>query len=215
MAAMHTLTRWGHACILFDSPEGSLVVDPGVYSDLDRALEGAAGVLVTHVHDDHLAAARLVEAGLPVWGPPAVLAALEQAGAPSRLLTAVADGDEVEVAGFRVRVLGELHAVIHPDLPPMANVSYLVDGAVLHPGDARPVLPPGSVAVLLVPTSGGWVHLDSTIDWVRALAPGLAVPIHDAMLSAPGLATAVNLLTRLAGVPVRALETGTPLSLAG
>lgn len=213
MAAMHTLTRWGHACIRFDGPGGSLAVDPGVYSDLDRALAGVGGVLVTHTHEDHLDAARVAAAALPVWAPPAVVAALAAAGAPDELLTPVADGDELDVAGFHVRVLGELHAVIHPDLPPLANVSYLVDGVVLHPGDARPPLPAGSVQVLLVPTSGGWVHLDATVDWVRALAPGLAVPIHDAMLSAPGQATANGLLTHLAGVPVRTLAPGEPLAV--
>lgn len=208
-----TLTRWGHACVRIDAPGGALVIDPGTYSDLDRALDSADAVLVTHVHPDHLDAARVAASGLPVWGPAEAVDALAAAGAPARLLHTVAEGDELSPAGLHVQVLGQRHAVIHPDLPPLQNVAYLVGGAVLHPGDSLPALPAGAVRVLLVPVSGAWVHLDAVVDWVRALHPDVAVPIHDAMLSPPGQAIAVSLMTRLCGVPVTDLTAGEPLPL--
>lgn len=208
-----TLTRWGHACVRIDSPGGVLVIDPGTYSDLDRALADADAVLVTHVHPDHLDAGRVAASGVPVWGPSEVVAALASAGMPSHLLHAVAEGDELSPTGLDVRVLGKQHAVIHPDLPAMQNVAYLLGGSVLHPGDSLPALPAGRVLVLLVPTSGGWVHLDAVIDWVRALRPELAVPIHDAMLSPPGQAITISLLTRLCAASVSDLTAGEPLAL--
>lgn len=214
MAGMTTtLTRWGHACIRLDGSGGSLVVDPGAYSDLAHALDGADAVLVTHVHGDHLDTAGVAAAGLPVWGPPEVRTALADAGVPSDLLHTATGGDELEVAGFRVQVLGEWHDLLHADVPRSQNVSYVVDGEVLHPGDAHPAVPAGQVPVLLVPVSGPWVHVDATIDWLRALAPRVAIPIHDAMASDTGLTLVTNLLTRLTDATVTTLGTGEPLAL--
>lgn len=214
MAGMTTtLTRWGHACIRLDGSGGSLVVDPGGYSDLAHALDGADAVLVTHVHGDHLDTAGVAASGLPVWGPPEVLTALADAGVPSDLLHTTTDGDELEVAGFHVRVLGEWHGLLHADVPRPQNVSYLVDDAVLHPGDAHPTIPAGEVPVALVPVSGPWVHVDATIDWLRAVAPRVAVPIHDAMASAAGLGLVTNLLARLTGATITTLDTGRPFAL--
>jgi len=42
-----------------------------------------------------------------VWGPPEALTPLADAGVPSELLHPVADGDELEAAGFGVRAIGE------------------------------------------------------------------------------------------------------------
>jgi L-ascorbate metabolism protein UlaG (beta-lactamase superfamily) len=215
MAVMTTtLSRWGHACIRFDGPRGAFVIDPGAYSDLDHALDGVQAILVTHVHADHLDVARAAASGLPVWGPPEALTPLADAGVPSELLHPVADGDELEVAGFGVRAIGEWHAIVHPDIPRFRNVSYLVDGAVLHPGDAHPPAP-GPLEMLLVPVSGPWAHTDAAIDWVRELAPRIAVPIHDAMASAIGQALVLSLLTRLTTADVRTPAPGEPVAFGG
>ena len=48
------------------------------------------------------------------------------------------------------------HAAIHPDVPQIANVGYLVDGLVLHPGDAFTV-PDAAVELLLVPIAAPWL----------------------------------------------------------
>ena len=40
----------------------------------------------------------------------------------------VGHGDTFTAAGFDVQVHGELHAVIHPDIPRITNVGFLVDG---------------------------------------------------------------------------------------
>jgi len=45
----------------------------------------------------------------------------------------VASGDRFRVADtFDVLVVGEWHAVIHPDVPRVRNVCYLVDSLVFH-----------------------------------------------------------------------------------
>ncbi|WP_124343437.1 MBL fold metallo-hydrolase [Cellulomonas algicola] len=203
------LTRWGHSCVRLERDGGTLVIDPGTFSDLDAALSGAPAVLVTHEHVDHLDVPRVAEAvgqGLEVWGPQAALDALVAAGAPQDRLHAVRDGDTVSVGPFEVVVLGEWHALIHPDVPRVANVAYLVDG-VLHPGDAL-VDPAGhAVDVLLTPLAAPWLKLAEVVDWVRAVRPARIAVIHDAQLSDAGRGLSRTLLGRLGGA-------GDPVDLA-
>jgi hypothetical protein len=51
----------------------------------------------------------------------------------------VGNGDAFTAAGFDVKVYGEYHGAIHPDLPKSANVGFLVDDSLFHPGDALTV----------------------------------------------------------------------------
>lgn len=197
------LTRWGQSCVRLEGPDGTLVIDPGVYGRSAEALSGADAVLLTHEHPDHVDAAVVAASGLPVWGPAPALATVAAAGAAEDRLHAVHSGDDMTVAGMQVQVLGEWHAVIHPDVPQVPNVGYLVAGAVLHPGDAFVEVPPGtSVQVALTPVSGPWFLLADALDWVRAIRPVRVVPIHDVMLSEVGLRSARDWLSRLAPAPV-------------
>ena len=45
---------------------------------------------------------------------------------------------------------GGQHALIHPAIPMIANLGYLVDGSVYHPGDSFTV-PTAPVSTLLLP----------------------------------------------------------------
>jgi L-ascorbate metabolism protein UlaG (beta-lactamase superfamily) len=74
--------------------------------------------------------------------------------------------------------------VIHPDIPVIPNVGYLVNGALLHPGDSLHV-PDRPVDVLALPTGGPWLKVAEAIDYLRAVSPRVAVPIHEAVLSRP------------------------------
>jgi len=194
------LTRWGHSCVRLDDDQRHLVIDPGAFSNLDAALDGAQAVLVTHEHVDHLAVDRVAEAvrgGVPLWGPEPVLALLRGAGVPDDRLHPVRAGDRVHAAGFDVRVLGEWHAVVHPDIPRIANVAYLVEG-VLHPGDAH-VQPPDTPDVALLPISGPWLALAEAVDRARDVGAPRVVPVHDGLLNERGLNLLHGLVGRLLG----------------
>lgn len=216
---MTTLTRWGHACVQLERDGSRLVIDPGSYSDL-TVLDAADAVLVTHEHQDHvdieaLVAALASRSQLEVWAPEAVIARLAEAGHAAERLHAVHGGDTFTAAGFDVVVLGEWHELVHPDVPRIANVAYLVDGAVLHPGDSY-TLPPTTaiVDVLLTPVSGPWLRLADAVDYVRAVRPRLVVPIHDAPLSDIGRAMTDRLMASLGGAATyRRLAAGDELAL--
>ena len=74
------LTKFTHACVRLDDGDRSVVIDPGVFSEVDEALDGTRAVLITHEHPDHidLDKIRLALAGdsrLQLFAPAAVTAA--------------------------------------------------------------------------------------------------------------------------------------------
>jgi len=119
---------------------------------------------------------------LRVYGPAAVVGRWQ---ARRGQVTAVVEGERFDVDGFDVAVFGSLHASIHQDIPQVANVGYLIDGNVYHPGDSYYV-PAATVRTLLVPTSGPWTKFGEAVDFVRAVNPESAVQIHEVMLSDVG-----------------------------
>jgi L-ascorbate metabolism protein UlaG (beta-lactamase superfamily) len=188
------LTKHGHACVALSDGDRRIVVDPGAFTD-PVALEGATAVLITHEHPDHFEPQRLraaldADPALEVWTNKAVAAQLEGLG---RRVHVVGHGDAVSVAGLDVSVHGELHAEIHPDIPRIANVGFLIAGQVFHPGDALTV-PDEPVATLLLPLHAPWSKTAELIDYLRAVDADQAYAVHDGLLNDAGLAIVGGLL---------------------
>jgi L-ascorbate metabolism protein UlaG (beta-lactamase superfamily) len=188
------LTKLGHACVVFSDGDRRLVVDPGSFTE-DSAWDGASAVLITHEHADHFLADRTraaldADPALEVWTNPAVAAQLEGAG---RRVHTVGAGDALTVAGFDVQVHGEWHAVIHPDIPRVRNVGFLVAGQVFHPGDALTV-PDTAVPTLLVPAHAPWSKTGELIDYVREVRADRAYGVHDGLLNDRGLGLVAGVL---------------------
>ena len=182
------LTKHAHACVTFDNEGGHLLVDPGTFSpNAAELVAGTNTILITHEHFDHFDEAAITAAlearpALRVYGPSAVVGRWrDRAGQ----VTSVGDGDRFEAEGFEITVFGDLHAPIHPDIPQVENVGFLIDGRVYHPGDSYYV-PPVLVPTLLVPTSGPWTSFGRAVDFVREVGPENAVQIHEIMLSEIG-----------------------------
>lgn len=173
-----------HSCVRLEKDGRTLVIDPGGFSEPDAAA-GADALLVTHEHPDHFDEGRLraaLEANpeAALWTLRSVAERLSPAFV-GRVHT-VGDGDTFDAAGFAVEVHGDLHAVIHPDIPRITNVGYLVDGSVFHPGDALTV-PGRPVDTLMLPVHAPWNKISEVIDYVREVAPRRAIDIHDALLT--------------------------------
>lgn len=173
-----------HSCVRLEKDGRTLVIDPGGFSEQDAAA-GADVLLVTHEHPDHFDEGRLraaLEANpeAELW----TLASVAERMSPAFVgrVHTVGHGDTFDAAGFAVEVHGELHAVIHPDIPRITNVGYLVDGSVFHPGDALTV-PGRPVDTLMLPVHAPWNKISEVIDYVREVAPRRAIDIHDALLT--------------------------------
>jgi hypothetical protein len=114
-----------------------------------------------------------------------------------------------------VHVYGSEHAIIHRDIPTCANVGFLVDSEVFHPGDSYTV-PEDPAGTLLLPGSGPWHSTAAMIDYARAVAPRRGFIIHEALLSETGLAV-LDMFVGLAAGPHDAkytrLEPGTSVDL--
>ncbi|MFD7920980.1 MBL fold metallo-hydrolase [Streptomyces sp. NPDC059740] len=198
------LTKFGHACVRLEKDGRRLVIDPGGLSD-PRALEGADAVLVTHEHFDHfseelLRRAAAAHPGLRIRTTPSVAKQLDGLGPQ---VATTGDGDAFSLAGFDIRVHGAWHAVIHPDVPRIPNIGFLVDETLFHPGDALTV--PGTpVDTLLLPVHAPWSTVGDLIDYVREVAPRNACAVHDGALNDIGSAMVEGFLgAQGPGVPAR------------
>ena len=190
------LTKFGHACVRLEHAGQVLVLDPGSWTE-PEAVDGATAVLVTHQHADHLSLDNLRRTDAPVFTIAAVAEqiAAEDAAVAERV-TVVAPGEQFD-AGLPVTTVGELHALIHGDLPRFDNSGFVVDAGgtrVYHPGDA--FTEPGQpVDVLLVPVHAPWCKIAEVVDFARAVGAPRSAAIHDGLLNDRGLA----LVDRLVG----------------
>ena len=102
---------------------------------------------------------------------------------------AVVAGDVVEVGAVTVTGVGELHAIIHEDLPRIHNTGMLLraegEPTFFHPGDALDA-EPGPVDVLAFPLNAPWQRSREMTGFLRRQAAPHAIPVHDALLSETG-----------------------------
>jgi L-ascorbate metabolism protein UlaG (beta-lactamase superfamily) len=194
------ITKFGHACVRIEHEGAVVVIDPGVFTD-PEAVDGATAVLVTHLHPDHLHADNLRATDAPVHTVGQVAEQLA-ADAPdvAERTTVVAPGAAFDV-GLPVRAVGELHNVIHPELPRPYNSGYLLtvgDQTVYHPGDAL-TLPEVPVDVLLCPSSAPWLRSEMAIEFVRAVGAPRNLAIHDRVYTDAGHAILQTQMDTLVG----------------
>lgn len=185
---MMRLTKLGHACVRLEKDGRTLVIDPGKLTPEASALDGAAAVLITHEHMDHLDVQRLRKAmaddpALEIYTCGAVAEQLGDIGARVRR---VGDGDALTIAGFDVAIVGEKHEIVHPDVPAVDNIGFFLDGEVFHPGDAFTV-PDRPVPTLLTPTQAPWMKSPEMFAYLREVTPERAYSIHDGLLNDFGL----------------------------
>ena len=131
-------------------------------------------------------------------------------------MTVVEPGEEFEAAGFGVRTYGGQHALIHGSVPVVANLGYLIDDAVYHPGDSFTV-PDVVVGTVLVPIHAPWSRVGEVLDFIIAVRARRGYQIHDGLLNDNGKAVVYPHVRRICeeyGTEFRALETGETVDLS-
>jgi L-ascorbate metabolism protein UlaG (beta-lactamase superfamily) len=210
------ITKFGHACIRIEHDGTTLVLDPGMFTDAE-ALDGADAVLITHEHADHYSPDLLGRSDAPVFTIDAVAAKIrEEAPEVGERTTVVSPGESFQAAGVPVTAVGELHAVIHEELPRFNNSGYLIEVGgqrLFHPGDAISETDQ-QVDVLFTPVSAPWAASRDLIDFARAVKAPRNVAIHDRIYSEAGSAmfdNQINLFLSKTGQEYVRLQDGQDL----
>ncbi|GAA4683175.1 MBL fold metallo-hydrolase [Gordonia humi] len=190
-------THFQHSCVLVEHAGTRVLFDPGTFSSGFEALTGLDAILVTHQHPDHADPERLpaLVAANPAavrYADPQTAAQLNERG-DAGTWSVIGPGEVLSVGAFTVRGTGGRHAVIHPELPVVDNISYVLDtdemvGAFCHPGDSL-YIPFERIDVLAIPAAAPWLKVSEPVDYLRAVNPRVAFPIHQAVQSAAGIAT--------------------------
>jgi L-ascorbate metabolism protein UlaG (beta-lactamase superfamily) len=178
------LTKFTHACVRLDDGDRSLVIDPGTFSEVEQALDGARAVLITHEHADHIDADKVraalqADSRLALFAPASVAHGLSAEFGDQ--IRAVKPSEQFDAGGFTVTTHGGQHALIHPMIPIIANVGYLVEG-VYHPGDSFAV-PAEPVSTLLLPTNAPWSKSSEVVDFAISVRAPRVHQIHDSMVT--------------------------------
>lgn len=207
------LTKYEHACVLVEDAGTRLLIDPGTYAPGFEELTDLDGILITHQHADHIDVDRfgpLVERNpsAAVYADEGTARILRERGLH---VTTARENDRLGL-GIEVTVHGVNHAVVHPDVPIIPNVGYLVGGRFFHPGDAFTV-PDVPVDVLGLPTAAPWLKVAAAVDYLRDVAPRVAVPIHEAQLARPALYYGLFERLALNGTTVQVVPPGETVDL--
>lgn len=216
------ITHHGHSCVVIDeaSPSsGRLIIDPGAYSEDLTTLERVDAALFTHGHLDHVDEARLDElrrnsGALSLYGPDAAKDFLSADDGKKLNVVSGKPHRELAIAGIEIGVYTYAHATVYPGLLETDNNCYLIGGRIWHPGDSF-VLPPSQVDLVLVPAAAPWLKLSDAINYLRAVAAPMAMPIHQAGLGPQHRALHHKLLVQYApkGCDVVIPDFGIPFHL--
>lgn len=202
-----------HSCLLVETAGRRLLIDPGAFSgDAVRGLGGEVlagidAVLLTHQHPDHLDRGLLQEVlalspSAEVIAEPETAEQLREASDDAAAVRAaqllsLAAGESHQLPrvegheALRIDAVGGRHAIIHPDIPRVGNSGLVIsagDGPRLGvTGDSlEPVAEFHGIDVLAFAVVAPWSKMAETIDFLRAVCPKVALPVHDAVASDVG-----------------------------
>ena len=188
------ITKFTHSCVRVEKHGSVLVLDPGNFSspeEIREALEGAEYLMVTHEHPDHYFREPVHEVlndhtDIQVYATQSAADELRESVKNPERIHSVQGEEEFDVGPFGIRTFGGQHALIHPLIPTIQNVGFMIDDDVYHPGDSLIVPHHITVKHLLLPIHAPWNKLQEVVDFLASVRPQRAFPIHDGLMAENG-----------------------------
>ncbi|WP_280273655.1 MBL fold metallo-hydrolase [Nocardia wallacei] len=175
------IAHFGHSCVLVELNGAKVLFDPGTFSHGFEGITGLDAIAITHQHPDHIDPNRIET--LIEQNPGArLLSDPQTAQSRGEPWEAVPAGRQLALGDLRITGGGGRHAVIHPELPVIDNTVFQLGTAddpaqFVHPGDSLWV-PPVRVGVLATPAVAPWMKISEAVDYLRAVGPRVAFPVH-------------------------------------
>ncbi|WP_280212822.1 MBL fold metallo-hydrolase [Nocardia cyriacigeorgica] len=181
------IAHFGHSCILVELHGRKILFDPGTFAHGFEGLTGLDAIAITHQHPDHIDPNR-IEALIDANPDARLFSDPQTADQRGGRWEAVHAGNVIDLDGLRITGGGGRHAVIHPEIPVIDNTVFQLGtpddpAQVVHPGDSLWV-PPTPVGVLALPAVAPWMKISEAVDYLRAVAPRTAIPIHYGIIAA-------------------------------
>ncbi|MBF6456289.1 MBL fold metallo-hydrolase [Nocardia cyriacigeorgica] len=181
------IAHFGHSCILVELHGRKILFDPGTFAHGFEGLTGLDAIAITHQHPDHIDPNR-IEALIDANPDARLFSDPQTADQRGGRWEAVHAGNVIDLDGLRITGGGGRHAVIHPEIPVIDNTVFQLGtpddpAQLVHPGDSLWV-PPTPVGVLALPAVAPWMKISEAVDYLRAVAPRTAIPIHYGIIAA-------------------------------
>jgi L-ascorbate metabolism protein UlaG (beta-lactamase superfamily) len=185
------IAKFIHSCLLVENGGERILFDPGTFTFTGNAVtietfDGIAAVVITHRHADHVDQAAVKS--IVARNRKAVVLANADV---RELLSGAVHVDVFEegtrrVGGTTLRAIRAEHAALLNATPP-ANVGYVVEETLLHPGDsfARSLDACRGIPLLALPVTAPWTSELGAAEFAERLAPKTIVPIHDGYVKEP------------------------------
>ncbi|MFA9430214.1 MBL fold metallo-hydrolase [Egicoccus sp. AB-alg2] len=182
------ITKYRQSCLVVEADNGArLLLDAGYHVTRTRALDELGSIdaaLYSHEHPDHFGeewVGPLLERGVPVFAEASVCSMIGSAANTVQGGTTFAAA-EVPVAAYDLP-----HMPLVDGRPGPPNLGFLIDGRLLHPGDAKDLRGVGA-EVLATPIAGPSCSARDAYLMVEASGARVAVPVHyDHFLADPEL----------------------------
>jgi L-ascorbate metabolism protein UlaG (beta-lactamase superfamily) len=179
------ISKYLHSCLVFELDDYKLLFDPGKFSFAEGLVRpemfaDVDGIIITHVHPDHLDPDILKEivavSGAPVYTNEQVGAVLAKQYIPYTVWT---DGI-YNLGQFKLEAITVVHELIL-DNPLPQMMGFIINDRVLHPVDSMEdaLLKYKGIELLIMVTMAPFTNELRITEFADKLQPKQILPVHD------------------------------------
>lgn len=174
------VTKYPQAHLVIEKDGKKIVIDPGnITFDQGYKVEqfqNADCYLITHLHDDHMGFKTIKELSgeKPIFANTDSVKKLNELGVSAK---EVKDGEEWEVAGFKIKAVDLPHVWLEETPPMPQNTGFVIDGIFFHSGDGLDI-ENLTVHNAALPIGHSAISNNDVFKTMRKLKAKVLIPIH-------------------------------------